>query len=74
MTDHPVVSVHLTDRSVSSITRALREFGYATLTEQEVREASERVLSDQPSQGIIDMFIADYCRDAGVLSKRDIDA
>ena len=58
----------LTDASVRSVTRSLREFGYSELTEQEVRETSDRLLAGgAPDGDVIAMFIARMMREAGLL-------
>ena len=59
----------LTDRSVHSIGNSLREFGYTGLTDQEVREAADRLTSGEPvnNSDIIEMFVARMLREAGLI-------
>jgi hypothetical protein len=61
--------VKLTDRSVHSIGSSLREFGYATLTDDEVRNAADRLLAGEEPTGndVIEMFVARMLREAGLL-------
>lgn len=61
----------LTDASVKSITRSLRDFGYTSLSEQEVREAADRVLAGEKPTDIIAMFVADMIRKAGLMPEAD---
>lgn len=40
-------------------TKDLIEFGFASLTEQELSEALNRVVNNEPALGIIDHFVKD---------------
>ncbi len=58
----------LTDASVSSIRKALVDFGYTSLTETEVRETGNRLLAGgEVGSDVIAMFIRDMLRDAGAI-------
>jgi hypothetical protein len=61
----------LTDRSIASIRSSLVEFGYSSLTTEEVREASNRMLAGEKPGDIIDMFVQRMLREAGVLKDPD---
>ena len=56
----------LTPASVTSITKALREFGY-NVGEDEIRAGGKRLLEGKEPQDIIQMFMRGMLKDAGLL-------
>lgn len=59
----------LTDRSVKSIGDSLREFGYTSLTDDEVRRTANQLLRgiDMSESDVIALFIRRMLREAGML-------
>lgn len=59
----------LTPRSVSSITNALREFGYLGLERSEVERLGNAALAGKPPEEgeVIDLFIRRMLDEAGLL-------
>lgn len=68
MDERVAMTTTLTERSIHSIGNALREFGYTTLTDVEVREAADALLAGEPANSdVIRMFVARMLREAGLL-------
>ena len=57
--------------AVPQITRNLRQFGYPSLTEDEVRAEVEGLAVGEEPQGIIGMFARDMLVKAGLLPGED---
>lgn len=69
---------YLTDRRVHLVAQSLRDFGYPSVTDEQVRDLSDKLLDGRivcaqegelPEGGVITMFIHSQLVEAGVLKE-----
>jgi uncharacterized protein with PIN domain len=59
----------LLDAQLLAMAKALRDFGYPTVSVEEVRIASETALRGEKPADVIGMFVEGFLRDAGLLKE-----
>lgn len=60
----------ITDDQIATMTKALRAFGYSTVTIDFVRQESEKLLAGEEPTNVIGMFVKDWLKEAGLLKTK----
>jgi hypothetical protein len=56
-----------TKRRLATMGRALRGFGYRSLTDDQVRQEAKKLMKGEEPKNIIAMFVHDWLKQAGIL-------